>query len=188
MLPLAKVQNLISRAQAGDASAFEELVEAYSPPLYRVVRRYSDDDQEAESFVQEAFWRVWRSLERYQNDRPFFPYLVTIAVRLVRDRWRSEKWLMNVVDIDADENVSEFTAEDAYLEDQVVSQEQTEAVEQAVASLPRPYRIAISLRYQAGYSYEKIAEILELPTNTVRTHLHRAKKMLQKYLAQWESP
>ena len=89
----ADEQELIQRAQNGDEEAFELLIVFYSPALYRVVIHLARDTSEAEGIVQETFWRTWRSLGRYHNDQPFFPYLAAIALNLIRDQWRKEKWV-----------------------------------------------------------------------------------------------
>lgn len=176
-LPLTTVQGLIERAQAGDSAAFEELIGAHSLGLYRVVRRFCSDEAETEEVMQEAFWRTWRSLERYHNDRPFFPYLVTIAVRLVRDRWRKSKWLADET-LDGLEQV--LADGEPLPEEAAILQEREWMLGQVLQALPQHYRVVIALRYQAGYSYEKIAEMMEIPLNTVRTYLYRAKQMLRR--------
>jgi len=175
-LPLSVVQELIQSAQSGDSLAYEKLIQAYTAPLYRLARRFVRDDQEAESILQETFWRVWQNLARYQNDRPFFPYLVTITVNLVRDRWRSSAWLAED-DLDTVENDPVDLLSNP--EELLVNEEQQALLVEAIQQLSPHYRVVIALRYQANYSYEKIAEILDLPINTIRTHLRRAKQALR---------
>jgi len=175
-LPAASEQDLLHRARLGDDDAFAQLVYAFTPRLYRLVRRMTDDAAEAESIVQEAFLRAWQALPRYQNDRPFFPYLVTIATNLARDLWRKTRRLdFTGVEDENDTWAGEETSPERQLEE-------TEALQQlaaAVAALPPPYRAVIALRYDVGLAYEQIAAALDLPVNTVRTHLRRAKARLR---------
>jgi RNA polymerase sigma-70 factor (ECF subfamily) len=172
-------RNLIARAQAGDDAAFDALVHRHTAPLYRVVRRMVGDDGEAENIVQEAFLRVWMNLSRYRNDRPFFPYLVTVAANLSRDHWRREQRLSED-DLDA---LADLLPDPGDLPDRLVENAETlRLLAEAVARLPEPYRAVIALRYDAGFSYEEIAVALGLPLNTVRTHLHRAKAQLRRQL------
>lgn len=175
----ADERRLVALAQTGDNAAFEALVYRYTAALYRVVRRMVGDDGEAENIVQEAFLRVWMNLSRYRNDRPFFPYLVTVAANLVRDRWRREQRLRE----DELEALADLLPDPGDLPDRLMENAETlRLLAEAVARLPEPYRAVIALRYDAGFSYEEIAVALGLPLNTVRTHLHRAKAQLRRQL------
>lgn len=169
---------LVQRAQRREEEAFEQLILAYSVPLYRVVARMASDEQEAQYIVQEAFWRTWRSLDRYQTGRSFFSYLVTIALNIQRDQWRANRWLEDRVEIPED-------APGRLEEDPAVvveNEEQTQRLNEAIHQLPGIYRAVIALRYDAGMRYEEMSEALNIPVNTVRTHLHRAKRLLRKWL------
>ncbi len=168
---------LIQRARRHDEDAFAELVEIYTPSLYRVIRRMVADEQEAEAVIQETFWRIWRSLARYQEDQPFFPYAATIATNLVRDAWRKDRRLLPN---DIEDESAALPAEGPTPERQVEEKERLETLAAATAELPPHYRAVIALRYDAGMSYANIAQALDLPVNTVRTHLRRAKEALRK--------
>jgi RNA polymerase sigma-70 factor (ECF subfamily) len=169
-------QHLIDRIKTGDEEALQKLIATHSPRLFRVIQRVVVDNAEAEVILQETFWKFWQSLSKYQNDRPVYPYLVTIAVNLVRDQWRAGQRL-------ADEDLTGEAvqvADSAPLpEYQVEQAELLQALAEAVADLPESYRMAIALRYDASLSYEEIAEILKININTVRTHLRRSKEILR---------
>jgi len=172
-------RDLIHRAQRGDDGAFERLVVEYTPPLFRVMTRMSSDPSEAEALVQEAFTRVWQALSDYETDRPFFPYLVTVATNLFRDQWRKSRRL----DFSGLEPMAEsLPAPTPNPETLVERGEILAALAEAVSNLPLAYRMVIALRYDSGMSYKQIAEILNLPLNTVRTHLHRAKQHLTQMM------
>jgi RNA polymerase sigma-70 factor, ECF subfamily len=177
MPDLKNEHELIQRAQSGDEEAFESLIDFYSPALFRLATRLARDTSEAEAIVQETFWRTWRSLGRYHNDQPFFPYLATIALNLLRDQWRKEKWVENEglgVDFEL------HTDSETDIESQVEEREVREDLENAIRQLPLTYRAVIALRYQGELEYEEIAKIMKIPVNTIKTHLHRAKKMLKQ--------
>ncbi len=177
MLHQANEEEIILRAQNGDEEAFESLIVFYSPALFRVVVRMARDASEAEAIVQEAFWRTWRSLGRYRNDQPFFPYLVTIALNLLRDQWRKERWV-ECEGLGSDFDLKAASAPD--IETLVEEREVRNDLENAISQLPSPYRAVIELRYQNELDYEEIAQIMQSPINTIRTHLYRAKKLLQQ--------
>ena len=137
----------------------------------------SPDTLEAESIVQETFWRFWKGLPKYNADRPLLPYLATIASNLARDHYRRER---RIVDADADTVLETTGGPDMDLEERVDQEKALQVLVEAIDSLPFAYRAVISLRYDADMSYEDIAAILSLPLNTVRTHLRRAKQILRK--------
>jgi RNA polymerase sigma-70 factor, ECF subfamily len=172
-------KELVQRACLHDEEAFAMLVEIFTGPVYRVVRRMVTDTLEAESIVQETFWRFWQRLPLYRQDAPLLPYLVTIASNLARDRYRRERWLEDTGAEDLLESQPDSTSEP---EEALEFSQDLEKLSRAVEALPLAYRAVISLRYDAGMEYEEIAEALSLPLNTVRTHLRRAKQKLREEL------
>ncbi len=176
----ANEQELLEHARQHDERAFAVLIDLYTPVLFRIVRRMLPDTMEAESVVQDAFWRFWQALPRYDAQRPLLPYLATIASNLARDTLRRDRRLedINVEDV-LDGQASEPEADlDQVAEDETTLRRLAEKVE----ALPFAYRSVIALRYEAGMSYEEIASALSLPLNTVRTHLRRAKDALRRGL------
>jgi RNA polymerase sigma-70 factor, ECF subfamily len=177
-ISFADEQQLLRRAQDGDAGAFEELVAAFTPELFRVVRRMTADTDTAEAILQETFWRVWQALARYQFERRFFPYLAAIAANLVRDSWRKDRRLLP----DELDLLSEIPDDKPGPEFQMEEHQALQSLAREVEALPARQRAVIALRYDAGLSYEMIASALDLPLNTVRTILHRAKQTLRQKL------
>ncbi len=177
--PPSNEQDLLERARLHDETAFARLVELYTPVVFRIVRRMVQDTMEAESIVQETFWRFWRVLPRYSSSRPLLPYLATIASNLARDRFRREHLLE---DIPAEQVLENYIIEEDEpdLEDRLGEDETLQRLAEEVQALPFAYRSVISLRYEAGMSYDEIAGVLSLPVNTVRTHLRRAKQILRR--------
>ncbi len=177
-------RDLLERARQYDEAAFAILVQFYTPPVFRIVRRMVTDEMEAESIVQETFWRFWQGLPHLNLDRPLLPYLATIASNLARDRYRRESRLEDI----SVEDVLEGPAggRDVGPESPVEEQALLQDLARAISELPFSYRAVISLRYDADMSYEQIAEALALPLNTVRTHLRRAKDLLRRRLENTE--
>lgn len=172
--------DLARQAQQGDLAAYNSLIERQSPALYRVVRRLCSDRAEAEALTQEAFLRAWEHLDRWKADQPFWPWLVRIAVNAARDALKKSRPL-DFADLPVDPGESLVTLDpgpEALLE----QADQLHRLATAVDCLPAPYRLAITLRYQAELSYEEIGAALNLPVNTVRTHLRRAKQQLRSLL------
>ncbi len=172
-------QELLRQAQAGKAEAFDELVRRLTPRLFRVVRRMASDAAQAESLVQETWVRAWRALPRWREGGVPIAWLATIAVNLARDAWR-KKAPVDFADL-ADGALE--LADDAAGPEQVLeSAERLAGLARAVQQLRPEQRAVIALRYDAGLSYEEVAGAMRIPVNTVRTHLHRAKAALRRWL------
>lgn len=174
---------LLARYKQGNAHAFRELVERYSSSLYNLAYRLLRDPMEAENVVQETFLRVITSVERVRLDLPFKPYLYRIAVNYCYDLLRAKKEYV-IGDL---ESVGELAEDAPEILERIEKEELQSRLRQAIEILPPQYRTVIVLRYVDEFSYEEIAQVLNLPLNTVRTHLHRAKERLKTSLAESES-
>ncbi len=168
---------LVQRAQAGDETAFDALVERHTPRLYRVVRRMASDAAEAEVFVQEAWLRAWRALPGWDAQGSLFPWLARIAMNVARDAWRKLRPL-DFADLDGGDLA--LAAEEPSPEQWLEREQALEVLSRAVGQLRPEERAVIALRYDGGLAYEQIAQALQVPVNTVRTHLHRAKAALRR--------
>jgi RNA polymerase sigma-70 factor (ECF subfamily) len=168
-------EELLARYKQGDTHAFRELVERYSRPLYNLGFRLLHDPMEAENIVQEAFLRVIMSLDRVRLDLPFKPYLFRIAVNHCYDILRARRVRL-LSDIDDAEEIAQDAPE---ILDRLEKQELSLRLHATIESLQPHYRTVIVLRYMNEFSYEEMAQTLNLPLNTVRTHLRRAKEQLK---------
>jgi RNA polymerase sigma-70 factor (ECF subfamily) len=173
-------EELVRRTLHGDSQAFDILIECHVSTLYRIVRRMCSDQAEAEAITQEAFLRAWENLPRSKADAPFWPWLVQIAVNAARDALKKSRPLDFA---DLPEDSAQAVAADEPGPEEMVEQAEGQAqLAAAVEQLPIPYRMVIALRYQAEMSYDEIAAALNLPVNTARTHLRRAKQRLKQLL------
>jgi RNA polymerase sigma-70 factor (ECF subfamily) len=172
-------QQLIEKAKHGDPACFDQLVEMHTPSLYKVVLRLANDRGEAENIVQETWFRVWKSLDRCRTDQPFFPWLAKIALNVARDAWRKKKPLDFV---DLGESTEKFVSEELGVEENLEKEEAILKLLEGVQALREEYRLVIGLRYDGAMSYKEMAEILDIPVNTVRTYLHRAKTSLRRWM------
>ncbi len=172
---------LVSQYLAGEPQAFAELVKRHARSIYNVTYRFTNDAPEAENLTQETFLRAWNALPRLQLDKPLKPYLIRVAVNLCHD-W-AERQHVRVVPLDAEEE-NHFSDEANDPLRAVSDQELRQALRAKLEELPPLYRTVIALRYGEELSYHEMAAALDLPLNTVRTHLHRAKMKLRALLEQ----
>jgi RNA polymerase sigma-70 factor (ECF subfamily) len=175
-------RTLVGRAVEGDPMAFDRLVEIHTPRLYRLVRRAAPDRGEAEAVVQEAWLRAWKYRRRCTPDRPFFPWLASVAMNVARDEWRKRRPLDFA---DLGEAVEGIATADIPPDVQVEAGEARAMLAQYVDELRPEWRVIVGLRYDGELSYSEIADVLGIPLNTVRTHLRRARAALR---ARMEEP
>lgn len=173
---------LVTKHLAGDPHAFAELVKRYTSAIYNVTYRFTNDAHEAENLTQETFLRAWNALPRIALDKPLKPYFVKIAVNLCRD-WAAQKKIALELPLET-ESETEYADEASDPLRAVSDSELRERVRAKLDELPALLRTVITLRYTEEMSYEEMAAALDLPVNTIRTHLHRAKMKLRELLEQ----
>ena len=169
---LCRDRDLVVRSQAGDDGAFEDLYRRYFGRLYRSCARRLGDSHAAEEVAQEAFARAYRALPRLRGERKFYPWLSVIAARLCTDefRRRARSQPAAVIDLGAWEGDH----------DRVIRAVDTELLTQAMARLTPRHRDVLDLREHHGWSYQHIAEHLDVNLGTVEALLHRARKALKR--------
>ena len=170
---------LTRQVLAGDQSAFAALVERYSGAVYNQAYRMLGDSGDAEDAVQEVFLRAYRRLDTFDPERRFVTWLLSIGSNYCIDRLRRRRfnWLT------LDDVVFWLPSTEAGPERSALRAERRDMVQQALQQLPDTYRGVAVLRYWHDFSYLEIAEALRLTEATVKTRLHRARKMLAEALA-----
>jgi RNA polymerase sigma-70 factor (ECF subfamily) len=176
---------LVARARAGDARAFEPLVEKYRQRVYRLAYNVLRDAEEAWDVAQEAFIRAYQALPSFRGQSAFYTWLFRITMNVASDRARQraargrafgterveeEEWDRTLVD--------QGEAPD----DSAVRAEQRRRIMCALESLPEHHRAIIMLSDLEGLSYREIAEVLGIPMGTVMSRLHNARKRLRAAL------
>ena len=169
---------LISRARGGDRDAFGELVEQYRDNVYRLAYRMCGNAYDADEAAQEAFVAAWRALPNFRGDAKFSTWLYRLTTNAAIDVMRREKHHQTVGD---GEMVD--LADDADSPQETVERtEQQEAVQKALDTLSEEYREVLLLRYMEELDYAEIAEVLQLPSGTVKSRINRAKAALKAAL------
>ena len=169
---------LISRARGGDREAFGALVEQYRDNVYRLAYRMCGNAYDADEAAQEAFVAAWRALPNFRGDAKFSTWLYRLTTNAAIDVMRREKRHQTVGD---GEMVD--LADDADSPQETVERtEQQEAMQKALATLSEEYREVLLLRYMEELDYAEIAEVLQLPSGTVKSRINRAKAALKTAL------
>ena len=180
-------QQLVARAQRGDKKAFELLVVKYQRKLARLLSRFIRDASEVEDVTQEAFIKAYRALPSFRGDSAFYTWLYRIGINTAKNYLVSlGRRAPTVTGVDSEE--AESTEEGDQLRDlntpenQMMSRQLAETVNQALQELPEELRTAITLREIDGMSYEEIAEIMSCPIGTVRSRIFRAREAIAERL------
>jgi RNA polymerase sigma-70 factor (ECF subfamily) len=171
-------QALIERCRSGSDAAFGELVDRYKNLVYGVILRTVADRSRADDLAQEVFLRVHRGLLSFRGQSSLATWLFRITRNVcleTRDRRQFERSLESV---DADHRRIEPQATDRAFTDL----ELRDRLDKALAQLPPAARFLVSAHYLGGQKYEELAQALDLPVGTVKTHLHRAKRRLRALL------
>lgn len=164
---------LVGRARAGDAEAFRVLVERYRDRLHALALRIVRSPADAEEVTQDAFVRAWLALPRFRGESSFSTWVYRIAVRRAFDRAQALRLRR------AREAGLEAAGEPAVSGDATARAAQVRRIEALVERLPPAQRAAVTLYYLQDRSVEQVAETLEMPENTVKTHLSRARAALR---------
>jgi RNA polymerase sigma-70 factor (ECF subfamily) len=170
----------IARARDGDDLAFQEVVNAYQGPVFNLCYRMLGNTQEAEDAAQETFLKAYRNMKRYDPNRKFLNWILSIASNHCIDRLRKRRLQLTSLD----ELLPRFEnpAPNPGPEEAMTDLELQEDVREILEQLGSTDKAAVVLRYWYEYSYEEIAEALSLTVPAVKSRLHRARRTLAE---QW---
>ncbi len=189
-LSTATDQEVVQHARAGHELAYRELIRRYQRPVFSLIYRMVRDRELAEDLAQETFVKVLNAIDRYRPEYKLSSWVFKIANNATIDHLR--KKALDTLSLDGGPDATTpdrveatalqvgDTAESPL--DELEARELGSAIERAIARLRPEYRICIILRHVEGRPYDEIAEILELPLGTVKTHIHRARAELKATL------
>lgn len=162
------------RCQLGDVDAFDELVSRFHPPLLTYARRLTGSEDAAADAVQEIWLRVIRAMPRLREPRRLRSWIFGVAHRALMDRFRHQYANPEVTGTD----LSDAAAQP----EDVTTEERSEAVDAALATLPLAEREVVTLFYLQELTLADIAAALDLPVGTVKSRLFRARRSLRAAL------
>ena len=163
---------LIERCRTGDDIAFGELVERYKHLVYGMVWRLTSDRSRADDLAQEVFLKIYRGLPYFRGEARLSTWIFRIVSNVCAQDRGQRRPEMSVL------SVRERGSDDTAFEEL----ELRDRLEKAMAQLPENYRLLIAAHYLQGVQYEALAEALDIPVGTVKTHLYRAKRRLRELL------
>ena len=180
-------QQLVERAQRGDKHAFELLVIKYQRKLARLLSRFIRDASEVEDVTQEAFIKAYRALPSFRGESAFYTWLYRIGINTAKNYLVSMGRRAPTVTSVDNEGAEDFEQGEQLKdlntpENQMMSRQIAETVNQTLQELPEELRTAITLREIDGLRYEEIAQIMNCPIGTVRSRIFRAREAIAERL------
>ncbi|MEZ4832179.1 MAG: sigma-70 family RNA polymerase sigma factor [Caldilineaceae bacterium] len=172
----------LEAARAGDRTAFGQLVEAYQRPVFNLTYRMLGDAEEAADAAQEAFLRAYTRLHQYDPQHKFSTWLFSIANHHCIDRLRKRR--ATVVPIDDTPLVFSLESETPRPEEHLLARERSNELQALLNELEPDYRTPLILRYWHEYSYQEIAETMQISLAAVKSRLFRARQKLAEFYEQ----
>jgi RNA polymerase sigma-70 factor (ECF subfamily) len=168
-------------SRQGNDEAFAQLVAAYQTPVYNLCYRMLGEPEAAEDAAQESFLRAYQNILRYDTQRSFATWLLSIAAHYCIDRLRRRRFSTLSIDDDDEEHPMELPDQSAVNpEVETARREELEQLQKVLLSLNATDRAAIVMRYWYDFSEVEIAESLSLTVSAVKSRLHRARRELAK--------
>jgi RNA polymerase sigma-70 factor (ECF subfamily) len=167
----------VQQTLAGDPQAFGELVRRYERDVFNLAYRMLNERGEAEDAAQEAFMRAYVNLDRYDPERPFKTWLLSITSNHCIDRLRRRRltWLSLEEPLPPH---PALTSDVPGPEEALLTSERNLLVQEMLANLSPEYRLAVILRYWYDLSYAEIAEMLGTTESAIKSRLFRARQAL----------
>jgi RNA polymerase sigma-70 factor, ECF subfamily len=188
--PVSDELSLVQAAKSGDIQAFEALVKRYDRNVFRIAQHITQNREDAEDVVQDAFLKAYSNLEQFQGQSKFYTWLVRIAVnealmKLRRRRPERTVSLDQEVQTDEDTMPREVADWSPNPEQQYNQAELKEILGKTIQGLPPSFRTVFVLRDVEGLSTEETAEALNLSIPAVKSRLLRARLQLRERLSKY---
>ena len=172
-------RELIERCRSGDDTAFAELVDHYKDLVYGLIYRMVRDRGIADDLAQDVFLKVHRGLPYFRGEARLSTWIFRIVQNACVQSRAARRPDVPLEDVsDPNRPPRQFGSEDQAFG----AIEDRDRLDKALAQLPPNYRMLVVAHYMRGVQYEALAEALNLPLGTVKTHLYRAKRRLRELL------
>jgi len=168
---------LVERCRQGDETAFRELVDQYKGLVFGLIARSIANRARAEEVAQEVFLKVHKGLPYFRGDAKLSTWIYRIVINALAEE-RPELATVSLDETDDDRPRQEPGTQDRAFGDMVMK----DRLQKAIERLPVNYQVLVNGHYLKDMRYEDLAEALDLPLGTVKTHLHRAKRRLRHLL------
>lgn len=163
----------------------EKCIDIYGKDIYGFCRQITGSTQDGEDLYQDTFMKALELKDKIDMNQNPKSYLLSIAIRIWRNRRRKFAWRQRIAGCESviEETITDYSNEAKLWEgpeETALMREEQNLVKQCVLTLPEKYRIPVYLYYSAELSLKEIAQVLKLPEGTVKSRLHKARKMIKE--------
>src|SRR5436305_2549008 len=180
-------QQLVARTQAGDASAFDQLVVKYTPRLYGLVYNMTSNHEDTNDLLQDIFSKAYKPIRGFRGKSSFYTWIHSIAVNMTLNflKKRGRRFHLSLDDVDAsiqnDKEFLEVTQTSSPVREADLSELQRR-LNEAMMKLSDEHRAVVTMFHIQGMPHAEISKILNVSEGTVRSRLFYANRQLQNYL------
>ncbi len=175
-----EIKNLIGRIKAGDKEAWNMLINRFSKKVYNLALNFAGNRDDASDITQDIFIKVYNNIEKFEVDKNFNSWLLTLSKNYCIDYWRKQKNTRNQLELD--EGIYDGTVHDGARtpEDNMVRSSESQYLRDKLRQLPPDLRTLIIMRDIQDYTYQEISEHLDVPMGTIKSRINRARIKLAK--------
>jgi RNA polymerase sigma-70 factor (ECF subfamily) len=182
--------SLVRRAQRGDLSAYDELVQRYQERIYGAIYHMTANHDDANDLAQETFIKAHRALKSFKGDASFYTWLYRIAINktinFLKQRRSRTHMSLNDLDFQAEHDPDLVALiSDKNPRREAGLSELQEKLNAAMLKLSEKHRLVVTLHDVQGLSHEEIAKIMDCNVGTVRSRLFYARQQLQAWLSDY---
>ena len=179
-------QQLIEAILNGDAKSYGQLVNRYKDLVYTLAYRMLKHREEAEEVAQDAFVKVYRSLNKFKGDSKFSTWIYKVTYNTCLDRLKKNKKHFNDLPIDEYTEHKLETIDNAL--EGMIKMERSDLIKRCINKLPSESSYLLTLYYFEELSLDEMSKIIGITSNTIKVKLYRARKKLAEILHQYFEP
>lgn len=175
------LNELVARLKNGDQEVWNMVVDQYSRKVYNMALNFAGNSDDAADITQEVFLKVYNNIEKFKEEKSFTSWLLRLSKNYCIDYWRKSKY--NRRSLELDDNLKIEHANGAGTpEDAVIKRYDAIYLRKKLRLLPPDLRALIIMRDIQDFSYQEIAEHLEIPLGTTKSRINRARTKLAKLI------
>jgi len=175
-----QLEKIIEKCLEGNEGAWRMLIDTYSKKIFNMAYQFSGKYEEAEDVTQEIFLKLHYSLSKYDFNKNFIAWLLSLTRNYLIDQYRKTKWKNKTRDEFNEYYLASFKGMGP--EESILKEETRKFIWEGFNNLSSEMRMAVILRDIQGKKYKEIAEIMSLPLGTVKSRVNRGRLQLARIL------